>query len=484
MGLASRKNKKRSGSGFRALRLLSSLPVLALALGGCFAVDIVPAGNTTSVVDTTEETNNLGNAVCNPFGSGGNYAGAGYDHGLVATLRYLTDDQPRYGNAVDYVTYGRPVNATMFFGNLDIPTRPFDRGFVTNGGVTLLNAEGNTLYEYFSLEFESKLQLTADDVAGDYQLALLADDGALIEVDRGSGWEVVVNDDGVHPTKMACSTAPVRLLQSEGLPLRVRYYQGPRFHIALTMLWRPWDASDPARPINDVECGRSGNSRYFDSTKVPPQPTATYNGLLARGWSVVPPDRFSLPSHIASNPCGGSEPVDTAISGIVPPESHTRSTQMTFDFYSNKADATYRCRIDASAAATCVSPVTYSGLADGSHTFEVYAVEANGTADTTPARYTWIVDNVQPALSALGTVLGSTTATINWSTNEPTTDGLYWGLGINTDNYIPGDGQLKADHSFTLTGLTPNTVYSYIVSGADGAGNTLITTRRTFRTAP
>jgi large repetitive protein len=62
----------------------------------------------------------------------------------------------------------------------------------------------------------------------------------------------------------------------------------------------------------------------------------------------------------------------------------------TFEFTSTQAGSTFQCALDNAVFATCATPVTYSGLADGSHTFSVRAVSVNGI-DATPATRTWTV---------------------------------------------------------------------------------------------
>jgi hypothetical protein len=85
---------------------------------------------------------------------------------------------------------------------------------------------------------------------------------------------------------------------------------------------------------------------------------------------------------------------DTSITAK--PSSPSSSSSASFGFAS-EAGATFRCRLDGGAFASCVSPRTYSGLADGSHTFQVYATDAAGNADPTPASFTWTISTAPPA---------------------------------------------------------------------------------------
>jgi hypothetical protein len=70
------------------------------------------------------------------------------------------------------------------------------------------------------------------------------------------------------------------------------------------------------------------------------------------------------------------------------------STSASFAFTDKGAPkATFTCKLDAAAAAACSSPRSYSGLAQGKHTFTVTGTDA-GTS-TSDAR-TWTVDTVAP----------------------------------------------------------------------------------------
>jgi hypothetical protein len=78
------------------------------------------------------------------------------------------------------------------------------------------------------------------------------------------------------------------------------------------------------------------------------------------------------------------------------PAANTKSRSATFAFHSTVAGSTFFCQRDANPSVSCTSPRTFSNLTDGSHTFTVYAKNANGTPDPSPATFTWKVDNVVP----------------------------------------------------------------------------------------
>ena len=56
----------------------------------------------------------------------------------------------------------------------------------------------------------------------------------------------------------------------------------------------------------------------------------------------------------------------------------------------------FECRLDAGAWASCSSPRELSGLGEGSHTFEVRAVDQAGNADPEPRLLQWSVDTTAP----------------------------------------------------------------------------------------
>ena len=93
------------------------------------------------------------------------------------------------------------------------------------------------------------------------------------------------------------------------------------------------------------------------------------------------------------------------------PAATTNSTSASFTFTANPATgATFQCSLDGAAYATCTSPRSLTGLAAGTHTFQVRAVSANGT-DPTPASHTWLITTTPPDTTLTSTPAASTTST-------------------------------------------------------------------------
>jgi len=70
------------------------------------------------------------------------------------------------------------------------------------------------------------------------------------------------------------------------------------------------------------------------------------------------------------------------------PTDPTTSTSVAFKFTSEKK-STFQCSLDGGAFTLCKSGQKYSGLAIGSHTFQVQATDAAGNVELTPASYSW-----------------------------------------------------------------------------------------------
>ena len=83
-------------------------------------------------------------------------------------------------------------------------------------------------------------------------------------------------------------------------------------------------------------------------------------------------------------------PPDTTITGGASGTVTTPSASLTFT--SSERGSTFECQLDAGSWGACTSPKSYSGLANGSHTFDVRATDAPGNTDASPATRTWTVN--------------------------------------------------------------------------------------------
>jgi hypothetical protein len=84
---------------------------------------------------------------------------------------------------------------------------------------------------------------------------------------------------------------------------------------------------------------------------------------------------------------------DTTISSG--PSATTSSTSASLGFSSNESGSTFQCKLDAGSWGGCTSPMSYSGLTVGPHSFSVAATDAAGNAETTPATRAWTVQSVE-----------------------------------------------------------------------------------------
>ena len=218
--------------------------------------------------------------------------------GLSGSIYTIDAKQPRYKSSRDYLKYGTELNANLFLDRVYVPTRDFSTGFATSSS-TLQDATGATLVEYFGLKLKSTVKLSATDAEGDYQFALLSDDGSsMYEVKANGDLERIVENEGDHSTGLGCAKTAVPFTKSSRLPVEISYYQGPRYSIAMVMLWRKVTKTGLA----DSACGTSGGD-YFDTSTGAQRPA--FAALTKRGWKPLEAANFELTS--GSNLCAVSQ---------------------------------------------------------------------------------------------------------------------------------------------------------------------------------
>jgi hypothetical protein len=175
------------------------------------------------------------------------------------------------------------------------------------------------------------------------------------------------------------------------------------------------------------------------------------------------------------------------------PPNTSASTSASFSFNGGNG-STYNCQLDGGASTSCASPASYSGLAQGSHTFKVLAVQGGSTGPATS--YTWTVDSVAPTQSVT-LASGAANAYLSGST-------LYYKGNASTGSFqlldvVSDGGSGPASATFPNVATTgwshaaetvttpsggpyssstfswsanPSVPAGYSVTGADVAGNT------------
>ena len=79
-------------------------------------------------------------------------------------------------------------------------------------------------------------------------------------------------------------------------------------------------------------------------------------------------------------------------------------------------------------------------------------------------------DTTAPVISNVQATVTDTTATITWTTDEPASSTVNYGLDTGYGTNI-GSADLVTSHSVTLTNLAPATDYHFLVSSADASNN-------------
>ena len=116
--------------------------------------------------------------------------------------------------------------------------------------------------------------------------------------------------------------------------------------------------------------------------------TSPYGPAMSDGPHTVTVRAIDPDGYVDPSPASVSfvkeSPPDTVIDSGPQGNIYNQPTS-TFTFHSTKTPATFECRLDGGAFTPCSSPYTIT-YPQGTHVFEVRAVDANGVRDPTPAQ--------------------------------------------------------------------------------------------------
>jgi hypothetical protein len=189
--------------------------------------------------------------------------------------------------------------------------------------------------------------------------------------------------------------------------------------------------------------------------------TTTYNGLPDGSHT------FTVKATDAGNDTDTDPPSFTWTIDTKPPRSAitssppvlTSSTLAQFSFSSTKADSTFQCRLDGNVLAECTSPLTYTGLSAGSHTFTVSAKDGFNNIEATPSIYTWTIDTTPFTTTITDQPpnrTSSTTASFSFTASKP---GATFQCQIDNGSYgkcsspMPYSKLTEGNHTFAVKAI-------------------------------
>jgi hypothetical protein len=160
-------------------------------------------------------------------------------------------------------------------------------------------------------------------------------------------------------------------------------------------------------------------------------------------------------------------PPDTTITGG--PTGTVATPDASFTFTSTETGSTFACSLDGAAYAACTVPASYTGLANGSHTFSVQATDAAGNTDPTPASSTWTVNVAGDTTPPDTTITGGPTGTVTTANASFTFTSTETGSTFACS--LDGATFLACTSPISYTALA-NGSHTFSVQATDAAGNT------------
>jgi hypothetical protein len=206
---------------------------------------------------------------------------------------------------------------------------------------------------------------------------------------------------------------------SEGLhTFRVRGSNGNGTGASAVYSWKvdltPPSASITSQPP-DPSPGKSVTFRYssteggskFECRLTPLEATFTLctsqpkvYSSLANGAYEFEVRAIDLAGNVQTSPTVYAWSVDNSLADATPPETTilskppdpSTSSAASFTYASNEPGSTFQCKLDGEGFSSCpATGVSYAGLAEGAHAFQVRAVDASNNVDPTPAGYSFNV---------------------------------------------------------------------------------------------
>jgi len=175
---------------------------------------------------------------------------------------------------------------------------------------------------------------------------------------------------------------------------------------------------------------------------------------------------------------GGPSLMDTTNDGIDNPDTVVgiASYGITLEYTRGPFPRTSDCTLDG------IGPQGGSVILDSSCGEFAGDTRVSHYSDFIASVLTPVNDVDPPAITAISADASSTIATITWTTDEPATSLVDYGAD---DNYGSSEFEINyvTSHSIELTGLSPDTVYHFMVTSEDASNNSASSADAQFTTA-
>jgi YVTN family beta-propeller protein len=218
--------------------------------------------------------------------------------------------------------------------------------------------------------------------------------------------------------------------------------------------------------------------------------TANENGLIGRysniytnldaSWDGQPWDANPSYSHIwnSGQPVFVVDGVSTAYAGPSPLDN----TWYDYEFQITPTSLLASSTIDNTlySQAGTYTPTTTGRLAFGAYGASTQWKTITIEGEVSPSAIQ--PDTTPPVISSIASSTTLTSATITWTTDENSTSTVEYGANTSYGSASSSQSSVVS-HSITLTGLTENTLYHFMVSSQDAWGNVATSSDVTFRTA-
>jgi hypothetical protein len=236
-----------------------------------------------------------------------------------------------------------------------------------------------------------------------------------------------------------------------------------------------------------------------------------FGHLIAPGWikmngSTTINSNCKLPFGIAKKLGISGQPTppatttpDTTAPSVFFVKSNAGTSTVTISWFTNErtdsqiaygSTSSYGSTTSLNSNLSFFHSVTITGLNPSTtYHFEIISRDASGNTGTLTDRTfrtKALPDTVAPVISNVSvSAIGSTTATVSWTTDESSNSKVYFNSGNSLDlatAAVIQNNTALTNHVVVISGLSASTTYSFAVRSVDASGNVSTSATNTFTT--